>query len=72
MTTWIKAGYGIQVGQNFTRLTLDTPIGIDDTVKCRIAGNVIGTIPGIPSSPLAFMRAEFIRVEVPRSAIINA
>ena len=58
--TYIKKGYGFDVGQNFARAVEDTPIEIDTVQGCWIYGYIAGN----PQSSLAFMRAPRIRVRV--------
>ena len=66
--TYIKAGYGFDVGQDFDRVTVDTPIDLAPSEFAK-PGNVIGYIAGNPTSKLGFMRAPRVRVHVRRSAI---
>jgi hypothetical protein len=68
MTTYIKAGWGFDVGQNFDRVMVDTPIALAPGEYAR-PGNVIGYIAGDPASNLGFMRTARVRVHVRRSAI---
>ncbi len=59
---FIKAGTGINVGNDFTRLTEDTPIEIDTKAYKRRSFDVVGTIAGQPDSKLGFMRSARVRV----------
>jgi hypothetical protein len=66
--TYIKAGWGFDVGQDFSRVAVDTPITLAPTEYAK-PGNVIGYIAGSPASKLGFMRAPRVRVHVRRDAI---
>jgi hypothetical protein len=61
----IKAGWGVNVGQDFTRVMVDTPIEITDW-RGRFA---YGYIKGDPNHALGFMRADRVRVYVDDRAI---
>jgi hypothetical protein len=65
MATYIKAGNGFDVGQDFNRVMVDTPITLAPTEYAR-PGNVIGYIAGNPASNLGFMRAPRVRVHMRR------
>jgi hypothetical protein len=69
--TYIKAGNGFDIGQNFARATENTPIKLAPGEYAK-PGNVIGYIAGNPASHLGFMRAPLVRVHVRRSAIGEA
>jgi hypothetical protein len=71
MATYIKAGHGFDVGQDFDRVMVDTPITLAPGEYAR-PGNVIGYIAGDIQSPLGFMRTPRVRVHVRRSGIIEA
>ncbi len=63
----IKAGWGITVGQNFTRLETDTPFELDATAqhpRCYY-----GWIAGDPDHRLVFMRLLRIRVMVDKRCV---
>jgi hypothetical protein len=66
MAIYIKAGNGFDVGQDFNRVMVDTPITLAPGEYAK-PGNVIGYIAGDPTSNLGSMRTP--RVHVRRTAI---
>ena len=66
--THIKAGWGFNVGNDFARAKVDTPIELAPNEYAK-PGNVIGYIAGDPDSPLGFMRSARVRVHVQRVAL---
>lgn len=60
MMTYIKKGYGFNVGQDFARAPQDMPIEIDAVQGCWVYGYVAGN----SQSSLGFMRATRVRVRV--------
>lgn len=68
--TYIKAGFGFDVGQDFSRAIVDTPIELAPAEYAE-AGHVIGYIAGDLQSRLGFMRKPRIRVHVRRRGIIE-
>jgi len=69
MATFIKAGFGYHVGQDFNRVG-STHIAIELAPKEYAApGCVIGYIAGDPASPLGFMRTARVRVHVRKNAL---
>lgn len=70
MATYIAAGNGFDVGQDFDRAEVDTLIQIDPKAYAK-PGYVIGEIAGDPNSSRGFMRRERVRVHVRKSAIIE-
>lgn len=69
--TIIKAGTGVNIGQDFTRLMVDTPIDIDAKAYSRPL-EAHGWIAGDPGSHLGFMRAPRVRVTVQRRFLAEA
>jgi len=68
MASYIRAGFGFHVGQDFDRVTHDTPIELAPK-EFALPGKVIGYIAGDPASRLAFMRSARVRVHVVKSAL---
>jgi hypothetical protein len=68
--TYIKAGHGFNVGQDFSRVMVDTPIELAPSEYAK-PGHVIGYIAGDLQSGLGFMRKPRVRVHVRRSGIIE-
>ena len=68
MASYIREGCGFHVGQDFDRVTCDTPIELAPK-EFALPGHVIGYIAGDPASRLCFMRAPRIRVHVRKSAL---
>ncbi len=68
MATFIKAGYGFHVGENFDRAIVDIPIELApaEFAKPRYT---IGYIVGDPASRVQFLRAKRVRVHLPLQAI---
>lgn len=55
----IKAGTGVNVGYDFTRLLADTPMEVTE-----VRGQLIfGTIAGTPDHPRGFMRSARVHVQ---------
>jgi hypothetical protein len=59
--TYIKAGHGFNVGQDFSRVMVDTPAELAPAEYAQ-PGHVIGQIADDPSSKLGFMHALLLRV----------
>jgi hypothetical protein len=68
---YIKAGFGFDVGQDFSRVAADTQIELAPGEYAK-PGHVIGYIAGNPSSKLGFMQSPRVRVHLRRSGIIEA
>ncbi len=68
MMTYIKAGNGFDVGNDFARAMVDMPIEIASGEYSK-PGHIIGYVAGDPKSPLGFMRAARVRVHVRINAI---
>ena len=68
MAIYIKAGYGFDVGADFTRAIADTPIELSPKEYAK-PNCVIGYIAGDPKSALGFMRDARVRVHVRRDAL---
>jgi len=66
--SYIKAGWGYDVGYDFNRTAVDTPIELAPTEYAK-PGNVIGYIAGDPKHRYGFMRSARVRVHVPKQAI---
>lgn len=66
----IKAGWGFNVGGDFARAKVDTPVELAPEEFAK-PHHVIGYITGDKSSPLGFMRADRVRVHVPTAALIE-
>ena len=66
--TYIKKGYGFNVGADFARATKDTAIELSLNEYAK-KGYVIGYILGDTSSPLGFLRSNRVRVHVQLAAI---
>jgi antirestriction protein ArdC len=66
--TFIRAGYGFNVGYDFARLRVDTPIELAPNEFAR-PGEFIGYIAGDPTSSLGFLRAPRVRVLITRAAL---
>jgi hypothetical protein len=58
----IRAGTGIDVGNDFTRLEANTEMVVREEHK----GKYYGTIAGIPTHPRSFMRTQTVSVCVPK------
>lgn len=65
MTAFIKAGTGINVDYDFTRLITDTPCEIEMTRQCYPHQAWV-TFAGDANAQLGFMRQKKIRVLVER------
>lgn len=52
---YLKKGFGFEVGANFARASVDTPIDLAPDEYAR-PGHVIGYIPENPASSLGFLR----------------
>lgn len=68
---FIRPGYGFDVGQDFARAKLATPIELAES-ECAKPGCVIGYIPENPQSSLGFLRIGHngkVRVHVLRDAV---
>lgn len=70
MQTFIKAGWGFDVGPNFDRAIVDIPITLAPGEYAK-PGHVIGYIRGDPNSRVAFLRDKRVRVHVQRRALIE-
>ena len=70
MATFIKSGWGFDVGLDFTRATADMPIELAPKEYAK-PGHVIGYVSGNPESKLGFMRAPRIRVHCRKDGIIE-
>ena len=70
MATYIAAGNGFNVGQDFDRVMVDTLIVIDTKAYPK-PGHVIGEIAGDPNSSRGFMRRAKVRVHVRKGAIVE-
>lgn len=70
MATYLLAGNGFDVGQDFGRAEADTLIEVDAKAYAR-PGYVIGTIAGDPASRRGFMRRERVRIHCRKSAIVE-
>ncbi len=68
MTTFIKVGFGFNVGPDFARAKVDTPIELSPTEYAQ-PGYAVGYIAGNPSHSLGFMRPKRIRVHVQIAAL---
>ncbi len=68
--TYIKQGYGFNVGQDFARAAQDTPIEIDPKAYSAPC-DVIGYIAGNPDGTLGFLRSERVRVRVQKSGLLT-
>ena len=66
--TIIKARYGFHVGQDFARLSVDTPIELAPLEYAK-PGHVIGYIQGNKNSSLGFLRTDRVRVHVSRDCL---
>ena len=72
MKTYIKQGWGFDVGQNFARAVIDTPIELSEKEHSGSPRFAIGYIAAIPSSTLGFLRIGDkgrIRVRVDRASL---
>ena len=72
MKTYIKSGWGFDVGQNFARAVVDTPIELDEKAFSGSPRYAIGYIAAIPSSTLGFLRYGDngrIRVRIDRASL---
>ena len=70
MTTYLKAGYGFDVGFDFARAERDEPIELAPSEYAK-PGCIIGYIAGRKDHPLGFMRADRVRVHCRRQDIIG-
>ena len=74
MKTYIKVGYGFHVGQDFGRVSEDTPITLAPDEYAR-PGHAIGYIPAMPDRPEGFLRNGnrdgLIRVHVAKDCIFT-
>jgi hypothetical protein len=71
MKTYIKSGWGFDVGQNFARATVDTPIEIAPQEYAK-PGHVIGYLAENPASSLGFLKYGHngkVRVHVRKDSI---
>lgn len=62
---YIKEGWGFNVGQDFARAVIDTPLDITHTR----GQYVYGTIAGNPDSKLGFLRPDRVYVTVQARAV---
>jgi hypothetical protein len=69
--TYIKAGFGFDVGHDFFRAMADIPIKLAPAEYAK-AGYVIGYIAGDLQSRLGSTRKPRVRVHVRHSGIIEA
>ena len=69
MTTYIKAGFGFNVGYDFARATVDTPLEIDERHPFPRKGYVYGWIKGNPYSNLGFLRPALVSVCVRKDGV---
>lgn len=65
--TYIKKGYGFNVGYDFARAWADLPIELTDGYAKP--GHVVGYIAGKPDSSLGFLRVARVYVHVQKSAL---
>ena len=68
---FIKAGWGFNVGQDFARTVIDTPIDVAPKEYAKL-GYVIGYIAADPASSLGFLRGfggKPVRVHVRKDAL---
>jgi hypothetical protein len=65
MTVTIKAGWGVNVGHDFVRMVVDTPMELD----YRRGRFYYGYIKGDPNHKLGFMRVDRVRVHADERAI---
>lgn len=66
----IKAGWGVECGNDFTRLVVDTDFEVAPQSQQRGRG-VVGWIKGDKGHRLQFMRADRVFVNVDRRSIIE-
>ncbi len=73
MKTYLKAGFGFEVGQNFARAKADVEVALAPTEYAR-PGCVIGYIAEDPQASLGFLKyghAGKVRVHALETAIVT-